>query len=165
MNPAAKTIYIPPRPNLGPDPLAESSPWLGIALVLSLVASTFLVWRLRRRQPTRPTKQDRPSVPADGADSPRERMIAWSLSLRASMAVTFGPTWLAKTTEEIADDPALSDAIGPEHAAQLLAFLAEADRTKFADTLDPLSTTLTDSELRELIAVITKAAPKSSPHL
>jgi hypothetical protein len=161
--PTAKTIYTPPRPNLGPDPLVESPSWLGVALAFAFVVSTFLVWRVRRRKPIPATSKPRPSVPDESSDSPRDHMIAWSLSLRESMAGTFGPTWLAKTTEEIARDSTLFDTIGPEPAAQLLAFLADADRTKFADTFDLPPSTLADSELRDLMNIIAKAVPKSNP--
>lgn len=81
------------------------------------------------------------------------------------MAEAFGAAWLAKTTEEIANDPVLVDRIGPEPAAQLIAFLAEADRAKFADALDPQPSTMADSELRELTNIIATAVlPKTSPH-
>ena len=77
------------------------------------------------------------------------------------MAGTFGSAWLAKTTEELADETILIATIGPEHAAHLVAFLAEADRAKFADSLDLESSTLADPELRELADIIAKAVPKT----
>jgi hypothetical protein len=161
VNPTAKTIYVPPRPNLGPDPLVESPPWAGTLLAFALVVSAFLAWRLRRRKPTPPATQDRRSMPEAGSDSPRERMIAWSISLRESMAGTFGSAWLAKTTEEIADDPILLATIGPEHAARLVAFLADADRAKFANSLELETSTMSEPELTELADIIAKAVPKT----
>lgn len=159
MNPAVKTVYTPPRPNLGPEPLVESPPWLGIALGLALVIVAWLAWKLRRRTPGQSATNDRRPMPDEGSDSPRERMVAWSLSIRESMAGTFGPAWLAKTTEEIAADPILSATLGPEPAAQLIAFLAAADRAKFADSLELPASTLSDPELRELANTIAKAVP------
>ncbi|SIO14369.1 hypothetical protein SAMN05444166_2681 [Singulisphaera sp. GP187] len=164
MNPEAKTVYTPPRPNLGPDPLAESPPWFEIAVVLAFafLVSAFLVRRRRRRKRATPATNPPPIVPVEGADSPRERMIAWSRSIRESMAETFGASWLAKTTEELANDPSLINAIGPEHAAQLLTFLADADRTKFADALELPASPLADSELRELIDIIANFTPTTN---
>ena len=87
-------------------------------------------------------------------------MIAWSLSLREVAGRRFGPAWLAKTTEEIAGDPR-ADPSAPSRAA--LAFLADADRAKFADAFDLPPSTLADSELRDLMNIIAKAVPKSNP--
>lgn len=92
-------------------------------------------------------------------------MIAWSLSIRESMADAFGSAWLAKTTEEIANDSTLVDAIGPEPAERLIAFLAEADRAKFANSLELLSSTVAEAELHELINIIAQSNPKPSPHI
>lgn len=166
MNPETKTIYTPPRPNLGPDPLVESPSWLGIAVAITLALAflTYLVKR-RRRKPVSTPSQVRPGMPDEGSISPRERMIAWSLTLRASLAETFGPSWLAKTTEEIARDPILADTLGPEYVTQLLAFLADADRTKFSDVGELPALTLDDSELRELIHIIATANSKVGPPL
>jgi hypothetical protein len=59
-------------------------------------------------------------------------MVAWAVAVREALVARFGPSWRAKTTEEIAEDHALAFALGVEDADRLLAFLGEADRAKFA---------------------------------
>jgi hypothetical protein len=140
VNNASPTVLVPPRPNLGPEPLPEGPPLAPLLSVLGLVLflSAALLWRLRKRRRKRPASK--PAVMAVDAfdDSPQARMIAWSLAVRESLSERFGPAWRAKTTEEIADDPSLIDALGPEFAARILYFLREADRTKFAGASAPV---------------------------
>ena len=59
-------------------------------------------------------------------------LIELSGKVRGALVERFGEAWRAKTTEEIATDPALSEVFGPETAARLIAILSEADRLKFA---------------------------------
>ena len=40
-------------------------------------------------------------------------MAAWSTAIRAALAARFGGHWQARTTEEIAADPTLAEALGP----------------------------------------------------
>jgi hypothetical protein len=72
----------------------------------------------------------------DDPGSPRDRLIARSREVRAALAARFGPSWRAKTTEEIAAEPVLTARLGPVPAARLVAFLAAADRSKFAGAAD-----------------------------
>lgn len=160
MNPAIKTVYTPPRPNLGPDPLVESPPWPGIALALTLAFAAALAWRFRRRR--RKPESPKPILALiPEFETPRQQMIAWSHLIRETLAHRFGAAWLAKTTEEIASDSTLSDAIGLEPAARLLHFLAAADRAKFADTPDVSFHPLAEPELRELTDLIARAKPEA----
>jgi hypothetical protein len=59
-------------------------------------------------------------------------MARLSALVRQALVARFGPSWGAKTTEEIAAEPGLADRLGPERAEGLVRFLREADRAKFA---------------------------------
>lgn len=89
-------------------------------------------------------------------------MIAWSVALRESLAGRFGPSWRAKTTEEIATDPRLSEALGDERTGRLLSFLAAADRAKFADVgTAGAELAVGEAELAELTALLSTPAVKA----
>ena len=49
---------------------------------------------------------------------------------------SFGLAWAAKTTEEVAAEPILTDRLDPESLEGLLALLRSADRAKFAGRVD-----------------------------
>jgi hypothetical protein len=125
---------LPPRPNLGPEPL--SSPWpsadAGLAVIAGVILLALLmVWLVRRhwRRPASPV----PSLAiSDEPLTPRQRLIQTADRLRAALVARFGPSWAAKTTEEIATEPALADLLGAERLAPLLELLRAADRAKFA---------------------------------
>lgn len=133
-------VLVPPRPNLGPEPMPEDRSltprplaWLPAAGIIGVVLWLWLRRRLRRRGDVRHAG---PRRPAAAPATLRDQTIARSRAVRAALAARFGPSWSAKTTEEIAAEPALAEGLGAEPAARLVAFLAEADRAKFADAAD-----------------------------
>ena len=65
-------------------------------------------------------------------ESPRGRLVALSSSAKTALAARFGPAWRAKTTEELAVEPALAALLGPDLLHELIAFLDRTDRLKFA---------------------------------
>jgi hypothetical protein len=134
VNPAPRAVLVPPRPNLGPDPIPgpSSTPALVlVALLLALAAWRGVRWVRRRR--LRGGRAAHPIMPDIPAGSPRDRLIAGSEAVREALAARFGPAWGAKTTEELADRPELADRLGAERTARLVALLEAADRAKFAD--------------------------------
>jgi LPXTG-motif cell wall-anchored protein len=131
----AATPVLPPRPNLGPEPWPEPAwPSSTIAtLAIGLLVLGLLgwgLWRRRRRETPRGEPATRESTP------PAPPMIAWSEAIRAALVARFGPSWAAKTTEEILDDPDLVAILSTEHRQRLTRFLHEADRAKFAGETD-----------------------------
>ncbi len=60
-------------------------------------------------------------------------MASISAVVRSALAARFGPSWIARTTEEIAADPALAGTFGDDTARRVVRFLSEADRAKFDD--------------------------------
>lgn len=163
-NEPTKTVLLPPRPNLGPEPLEtpRTSPIplaIGAGLALLLV-SAFLIRRRRRRSKVSVSIPPPPGAHFSPFDTPRERMIYWSLTVREALTVRFGDTWRAKTTEEIATDPGLLAALGSDHALKVVGFLLEADRAKFAESLDLQAYTDLDFQgLAELVTSAAKAPP------
>lgn len=142
------------------------APWIELGLALGLVLAAVLAWRVVRRRARRPAPAVRPDLPGEGTESARERMIAWSVAIRESLAVRFGPAWRAKTTEEIAGDPRLAAALGAERTARLLEFLAAADRAKFAGSDEAGSAIdVSEAELRELTESVVAAGPAVEPGL
>ncbi len=81
-------------------------------------------------------------------------MIAWSVAVREALTTRFGPGWRAKTTEEIAADSSLTEALGPILAARVVQFLRAADRAKFADSDEPA----VDPDFEGLAALIPATA-------
>jgi hypothetical protein len=135
-----KTVLVPPRPNLGPEPMPEDRfitprllAWLLASWIIDVVLLLWFWRRLRRRGALR---RVRPRRSTAAPPTLQTQTIAWSRAVREALAARFGPSWCAKTTEEIAAEPALAERLGAEPAARLVAFLAEADRAKFADTAD-----------------------------
>src|SRR5437870_5237674 len=116
---------VPPRPNLGPEPWPERSSvldvwlaFLGVLLIITL--SLALVRRSkRRRSTTGSTSNSHHPLP----DDDRGRLIVWAEAARGRLIDRFGPTWQAKTTEEIADDPILIELVDAESRASLLRLL------------------------------------------
>ncbi|WP_422931492.1 hypothetical protein [Singulisphaera sp. PoT] len=138
MNEEPKTVLLPPRPNLGPEPLVlvQSQRELIFAGLFAFVFALFLlIWFTRRRRARRRATFPGLVLPSSGGsdDSEREQMIAWSLAVREALATRFGNVWKARTTEEIASDAALLAQFGEERSERLIRFLREADRAKFAD--------------------------------
>ena len=131
-DPIARSL-IPPRPNLGPEPWPKPrSPelyWLAASIpTLALIGWVF--WKLVRR---RVTRSGTGATAADQVDpTPRGRLVALANSTKIALATQFGPTWRAKTTEELAADPVLAELLGPEPLGELIEFLDGIDRLKFA---------------------------------
>jgi hypothetical protein len=130
-------VFTPPRPNLGPEPLPDRalSPALMAVLVMAIVLVIALLGlvglrRARRRGRRGPA---RPLLPAGPFANRREQMAAWSEAVRVGLSAQLGGGWRARTTEEIAGDAALAEALGPETAAELVRYLALADLAKFDD--------------------------------
>jgi len=119
--------FTPPRPNLGPEPWPAPWPpsWFWLALLLAVALAALMAWRLRRSKARHP-----PVVPV-GAEDDNPR-IAHAEAVRKGLIARFGPAWGARTTEEIADDPALPGLIGPEWVGPLVDILRAADLAKFA---------------------------------
>lgn len=135
----ATASTLPPRPNLGPDPWPEPEwPPAGALVSASLVllvtlALAAVAIRRRRRRPW----PDPPDTNADAADSdtpttPAERLMHAAATVRAALILRFGEPWGAKTTEEIAAESALSEALGVERASEIIRLLARADVIRFA---------------------------------
>ncbi len=159
MNEPSKTSLVPPRPNLGPEPLEP--PWPATAILLGVGAGLMIVlllaWRLRRRKPRSPPPPARAVPPEIDSGSPREQMIARSTAVREALSIRFGNGWRAKTTEEIAADTGLANALGADRAEWLIGFLREADRAKFADMSDLLAY----SDFDRLAAFVAEAGATS----
>jgi hypothetical protein len=130
--PAAKGL-VPPRPNLGPEPWPTGPPWgamfvaavLGLAMIIALLFARLLG---RRRPGAR--VGGAPASPAEV--TPRDQMVALSAAIRQALSDKLGPSWRAKTTEEVAIDPLLENLLGREHLGELSRFLDRVDRLKFA---------------------------------
>jgi hypothetical protein len=134
----AKAVLVPPRPNLGPEPLPRRLDTLELALIvaaaaLGLMGLAVALRRLGRQRRGMGPDPARPTLPEGPFATRREQMAAWSGVVRETLSLRFGDRWRARTTEEIASDPGLAEALGPEAAARLVRFLAESDRAKFDD--------------------------------
>ena len=144
---AATAPLLPPRPIPEPEPWPEPSGFgtiLGFGLFIGLVAVLLLShwwWRRRRRRQPGATVDDGPTIP-DNLDalSPRDRLVARAETLREALVGAFGPSWAARTTEEIAEAAEPADRLGPDRARGLVALLAAADRAKFAGSDDQSAT-------------------------
>jgi len=124
---------VPPRPNLGPEPWPESSPWAGnIVFLVGFVVVLLIGWIRRKPRSIPPAKDHAPAVDFDR--SPVQRFVALSEAVRGALLARFGPAWGSKTTEEIGGDPALVSRLDPNDRDRLVAFLELADRVKFGST-------------------------------
>src|SRR5262249_4557252 len=102
--------------------------------------------------------------PAGPFASRREQMAAWSDAVRAALAARFGPQWRARTTEEVAADPALAAALGPAPVHSLIGFLSRADLAKFDDReglQSPLP--LADVAPDWLVEFVASTSPSTAP--
>ena len=124
---------LPPRPNLGPEPWPSASSWpwqvfAATVVVLVLIARGLALFR--RRRPTTAASLLPSSSSPDPSPS-RDRV-------REALAHAFGPSWRARTTEEVAGSSALPERFGDEVSARVVAYLRAADRSKFsADPAPP----------------------------
>ena len=138
------TILVPPRPNLGPEPLTEPSG--GISIVLFYLAFLALlaalgVWRyVQWQRKFRPESQG-PREHAEGSSNDAEslpgvRLLALADRARTLLIERFGDAWRAKTTEEIAGDPRFSAMFDAGEAAMFLDLLRRSDVEKFSQHRD-----------------------------
>jgi hypothetical protein len=157
VNPRKSGALVPPRPNLGPEPWAETRPWgadlpalaVLMALAITVIGAGWRLRRLRARGRHAPRMSVSAAAPTGELASRRERLIALSRAVREALVARFGPAWRSKTTEEIAREADLAAAFGPEDAARLLRFLQDADRAKFADEGEPSWTPPPDHDPEE----------------
>jgi MYXO-CTERM domain-containing protein len=123
-----------PRPNLGPEPWPDSPAWPWITAAAVLITLVALILRRRRK---RVRAKAAPAVPNEVAASPSEPSPLTD-RVRGALIRAFGPSWRARTTEEVAASPVLAERFGPEVAAQVVAYLRACDRAKFsADAATP----------------------------
>lgn len=135
MNQTSPRALVPPRPNLGPEPWSETRidrelPLeMGLALVLVLAG---VFWIIRRRRVVR--RRVVLTVPQSSAhdDSPGAVLLSLAARVREDLAARFGPSLRARTTEEIAADAAIREALGDGNLEPLTHLLITADRWKFA---------------------------------
>jgi hypothetical protein len=127
---------VPPRPNLGPEPSLDSPPrasvWTAVAisalLILLIAVGILTLMRRARRLP----KHAAPVVLREPDDTPRGHFVALSQSIRETLTSQFGTSWRAKTTEELSSDGELEQVLGKEPLEELIRFLDQVDRLKFA---------------------------------
>jgi hypothetical protein len=70
--------------------------------------------------------------PVPGDDSPRAQLLSLASQVRQTLIARFGQSMRARTTEEIAADVVVKEALGDERFEPLIRLLAGADRWKFA---------------------------------
>jgi hypothetical protein len=134
VNQPAPGGFIPPRPNLGPEPWPEDQPIAGLLLVAVAAACVLLGWFLWRRVRHRGVQAKPGGLAARGEpdNTPRGRLLALGHSIREALTVQFGAPWRAKTTEELAADAQLEQVLGCDGLQELIRFLDQVDRLKFA---------------------------------
>ena len=135
MSQESARVLVPPRPNLGPEPWSEVKMSWRFPVAIGSVAAPLLLaafwWLMRRRVSRRGrTRLEFSSTTSD--DSPSSKLLNMAGQVRESLAARFGPSIRARTTEEIAADEQLRDALGESQFGPLLQLLATADRWKFA---------------------------------
>jgi hypothetical protein len=135
LNQTSQRALVPPRPNLGPEPWSETRidrelP-LEIGLALALVLAG-VFWIVRRSRAGR--RRMSPAEPQLSAhdNSPGAMLLSLAASVREGLADRFGPALRARTTEEIAADAAIREALGEVNLEPLTDLLVAADRWKFA---------------------------------
>lgn len=128
---------VPPYPNLGPEPLAEPRFDIVVALefllALAAVAAALVAlrwWRGRFRAGT-PADGTSASEGVAGLATPRDRIIAGSIAVRAALVARFGEDWRAKTTEEVAAALAEGGPLDRDLVGRLAGFLSLSDLAKF----------------------------------
>jgi hypothetical protein len=135
LNQASPRALVPPRPNLGPEPWSETRidrelPLeIGVALALVLGG---LLWIIRRRRVIRRRAALAETKVSAHDDSPGAVLVSLASRVREDLAARFGPSLRARTTEEIAADAAIREALGEGNLEPLTHLLITADRWKFA---------------------------------
>jgi hypothetical protein len=103
---------------------------LGLAVVLLLAGLGILT---RRRRAARAGRAQGASAAATNSPAaPRDRLVALAESVRDALTVQFGAASRAKTTEEWAADQRLMQLLGEQEFQELIRFLDQVDRVKFA---------------------------------
>lgn len=149
MTHAPTQSYVPPRPNLGPEPWAgqgRASPlWiLGAIAILLLVG-----WRITRK---------RTSIPSPIA-TPIETWQAAAFELRRRAAERFGADWVARTSEEILEGLRARNCLSSPNLELVGEILTHADFIKFAGVK---SLPLTDQE-RDRLSSLWKGLAEPLP--
>jgi hypothetical protein len=135
LNQTSPRALVPPRPNLGPEPWSETRierelP-LEIGLALGLVLAG-LLWIVRRRSVGRRRASLAEPQVSEHDDSPGAVLLSLATRVREALAARFGPALRARTTEEIAADAEIREALGEVNLEPLTHLLIAADRWKFA---------------------------------
>ena len=146
--PRPAAALVPPRPNPGPELIEGPAAWpwtialAAAGFVLGLVAWAVILRRRRGRR-QRSFEVASPAAPTE-ALSPSEAVIMLAIRARESLNTRLGEHWRARTTEEVAADPALAGAFGATTVERLVALLRRADLIKFARP--DASTTVVDRD-------------------
>ena len=130
-NASRPVALVPPRPNLGPEPMPAAWPWpwawsglIVATLAIAVVAAVGLRRRVKARVDEIPSPPGPPTLTLTADE------------LRDALAARFGPGWRARTTEEILGDPAIVALLGASGHDRLDGLLRSADRAKFAGETD-----------------------------
>ncbi len=143
MNPSSAQGFVPPRPNLGPEPWSETQPiglYLAVGAAVALLFVGWFVWRKRAAARVGLAAFDR-SQQGPRDISPRGQLVALSHSIRELLADKNGPAWRAKTIEELSAEPRLVELLGRDQAYELIRFLDHVDHLKFAPSVPTTTTT------------------------
>jgi len=98
---------------------------------MACLVLAWIFWSLIRRGRARSRRST--LAPRNGPDpTPRGQFVALSDSIREALIRQFGTAWRAKTTEELSADAQLEHALGREPLQELIRFLDQVDRLKFA---------------------------------
>lgn len=133
MNKPGGPRLVPPRPNLGPESWSDARPSLVaviVAVAMGGLLITWLLWRWRRKRTLRIRGDKKTQSPDDA--TPQGRLVAFSRSIRETLADQFGTAWRAKTIQELATESLLFEALGREQLDELIRFLELVDHLKFA---------------------------------
>jgi hypothetical protein len=131
MNPGAlPSVSELPRPNLGPEQWPESGLGWAIWLIAPLAAAIMFAAAARLWSRRRPANR-RPATPIE--PSPETASLpAAARRTREALIERFGTSWGAMTTEEVAAQPPMLEALGPERTRRVLRLLSAADRFRFS---------------------------------
>lgn len=158
---------LPPRPNLGPEAwpsAAGTDAWeLGVTAAIALVALLLGSWLAGRIARSRRRPHDPSPGPAEeDLDNlaPDERTLAAAELVRRALRSRFGPSWAAKTTEELTQEAGLVGSLGVDRMSTLHDLLAAADRAKFGASDRPRNPPSSES-IRAILSMITRTSISS----